>query len=105
MDIIQECMQMTAYGGEAKSLAMLAIKQAREGDVRQAEESLSKSEEALRKSHDAHTKLLSNDAENEGLQVSLFMVHAADHLTSAEIIHDLAGEFIYLHKNQQKEVG
>ena len=103
MDIIQECMQMTSYGGEAKSLAMLAIKQAREGDFVLAEESLSKAEEAIQKSHRAHTELLRNDAENEGMQVSLFMVHAADHLTSAEIIRDLAGEFIYLHKNQKKE--
>jgi cellobiose-specific phosphotransferase system component IIA len=32
MDSIMECMNMTAYGGEAKSKAMLAIQRAREGD-------------------------------------------------------------------------
>jgi Phosphotransferase system cellobiose-specific component IIA len=103
MDIIQECMQMTSYGGEAKSLGMLAIKEAREGNFDNAEKSLLNAEEALKKSHQAHTKLLCNDAENEGMQVSLFMVHAADHLTSAEIIYELARELIYLHKSQREK--
>jgi len=96
MDVIQECMQMTSYGGEAKSLAMLAIKQARKGNFDQAWSSLKKSAEALEKSHQAHTNLLSYSAEDDNLRVTLFMVHAADHLTSAEIIYALAEELIYL---------
>ncbi|MCL1928279.1 MAG: PTS lactose/cellobiose transporter subunit IIA [Treponema sp.] len=98
MDIISECMQMTSFGGEAKSLAMLAIEQARNGDFGQAEESIRKSAESLKKSHQAHTNLLSYEAEEENLQVTLFMVHASDHLTSASVIHLLAEELIYLHK-------
>jgi cellobiose-specific phosphotransferase system component IIA len=41
-----------------------------------------------------------NEAEEdeEGLRVSLFMVHAADHLSSADVIHLMAEELIYLHK-------
>ena len=98
MDVITECMQTTSYGGEAKSLAMLAIMQAREGNFEQAEENMKKSEESLKKSHQAHTNLLSYEADEEDLKVTLFMVHAADHLTSASVIHLLAEELIYLHK-------
>ena len=97
MDAINECMQMTSYGGEAKSLALAAIQQARGGAVDKANESMAKAKEALAKSHHAHTNLLSYDAENEDLKVTIFMVHAADHLSSAETIYLLAEEFIYLY--------
>ena len=90
---------MTSFGGEAKSLALIAIEQARNGDFEHAEESMKKSTEALKKSHNAHTNLLSREADEEQLQVTMFMIHAADHLTSANVIHLLAEELIYLHKN------
>ena len=100
MDIIQKCMEMTSYGGEAKSQALLAIEQARNGNFEQAEENMKKSSEALKKSHQAHTDLLKREADEEELQVTLFMIHAADHLTSANVIHLLAEELIYLHKRR-----
>jgi len=98
MDAIHECMQMTSYGGEAKSMALLAIQEARKGNFKKAEESMKKAEESLKKSHQAHTNLLSYEADKEDLRVTLFMIHAADHLTSASVIHLLAEELIYLHK-------
>ena len=98
MDVIHECMQMTSFGGEAKSLAMFALRQAREGDFVKAEETMKKSSQSLARSHQAQTNLLSRDAEEEDVQVSVFMLHAADHLASAQVIHLLAEEMIYLHK-------
>ena len=98
MDVESECMQMTSFGGEAKSLALLAIEQARNGDFSQAEEYMKRSTESLKKSHQAHTNLLSYEADEEDLKVTLFMVHASDHLTSASLINLLAEELIYLHK-------
>jgi len=102
MDVIQECMKMISFGGDAKSLAMLAIKQAREGRHQEAEDTMKKAEESLLKSHQAHTDLLSYDAEKQDLQVTLFMVHAADHLNAAETVFMLARELILLHREVQK---
>lgn len=104
MDAIGECMQMTSYGGEAKSLALLAIKQARAGASGQAEESMKKAKEALTKSHEAHTNLLTYDAEAEDLRVTIFMVHAADHLNAADTIYLLAEEFIYIYRKEGEDV-
>ncbi|MDO4198334.1 MAG: PTS lactose/cellobiose transporter subunit IIA [Erysipelotrichaceae bacterium] len=98
MDAIAECMNMIAYGGEAKGHALEAINQAKEGDFAACEESLKLSDEALTKSHQAHTNLLFYDAQNQDLQVTILMVHAADHLGSAETIRTLADEIIYLIK-------
>jgi len=91
-------MQMTSYGGEAKSLALLAIKEAREGNIEKAEEEMKKADEALKKSHHAHANLLRYEADEENLQLSLFMVHAADHLSSADVVILLAEELIHLYK-------
>lgn len=98
MDVIQECMNMIANGGEAKSLAMQAISQARVGKFKEAEESLKLSDKALIKSHQAHTTLLFHDAEHQDLKVSILMVHAADHLSSAETVRILAEDMIELYR-------
>ena len=104
MDVILECMTITSFGGEAKSLAIQAIEYAREGNFDKAEATLDKTEEALAKSHEAHSKLLTYDAQNGDLQVSIFMVHAADHLNAAEIVSALAREIILLHKELKANV-
>jgi PTS system cellobiose-specific IIA component len=104
MDPILECMTMTSFGGEAKSLAIQAIGCARLGDYQEAEDALLKAEQALGKSHEAHTRLLNYDAQNGDLHVSIFMVHAADHLNAAEIINVLAREIILLHKELKEHV-
>lgn len=96
MDIIQECMTMTSYGGEAKSLSIQAIRQARQGDFKKAEESLTNAKEALAKSHAAHSRLLTQDARDEDIRVSVFMLHAADHLASASTMETLAEEIVEL---------
>jgi len=102
MDKINECMQIISFGGEAKSLALQAMKESRERDFEQAEKSIKKSSEALLKSHKAHTNLLSYEAGEfeENQQTSFFMVHAADHLTAASVVNLLAEEIIYLHKER-----
>jgi PTS system cellobiose-specific IIA component len=104
MDIIEECMKMTSFGGQAKSLALQAIRQARQGSYAEAEKTMAEAGEYLAKSHEAHTNLLSTDAENEGeeMRVTLFMVHAADHLSSADTVCVLAEELIYLYQKKEK---
>ncbi|NMB55818.1 MAG: PTS lactose/cellobiose transporter subunit IIA [Leptolinea sp.] len=104
MDVILECMTMTSFGGEAKSLALQAIALAREGKFEEAESTLEKTEEALAKSHESHARLLNYDAKNGDLKVTIFLVHAADHLASAETVTVLAREIILLHKEVKKNV-
>ncbi len=98
MNAIEECMNMIAHGGEAKSFALLAIQQAREGNFEESEKSLELSDKALVLSHQAHTNLLFYDAEHQDLNVTILMVHAADHLNGAETIRELAIEMVLLHK-------
>jgi PTS system cellobiose-specific IIA component len=103
LDIIEECMKMTSFGGQAKSLAMQAVSLARLGDLAGADKTMVEAGEYLTRSHEAHTNLLSTDAENEGaeIHVTLFMVHAADHLSSADTVCLLAEEIIHLYRRKE----
>lgn len=100
MDAIEKSMEIIANSGEGKSLAMKAIKQARAGKYEEAEADLKHADEAIIKAHQAHSKLLFYDAEHQDLKINMLLVHAADHLTAAGIIRELAEEIIYLYKTR-----
>lgn len=98
MDIIEKSMEIIANAGEGRSLAMMAVHYARLNQIAEAEESLAKAKSSITKGHQAHSELLFHDAQEQDLTVSLLMVHAADHLTGAEIMGEMAEEFIFLYK-------
>ncbi len=104
LDPISKSMEIIAYGGDGKSMAMMAIAKAREGAFAEAEELLEKAEASIVKSHQLHSELLFYDAEHQDLHFSMLMVHAADHLTSADIIKEMAAEFIHLYKEVKRDV-
>lgn len=101
MDVLQECMNMIAFSGEAKSLTFQAIKEAREHNFAQAAETLKMADASLIKGHQAHTNLLFYEADNKEIKVTLLLLHSADHLNSAETIRALADEIILIHKERE----
>lgn len=88
--------QLISLAGDAKSSALLAIRAAREGDFSGAEEQLERAELELRKAHRAQTEMLAQEARGEPVPVNIILVHAQDHLTSAMLVRELAGQFIDL---------
>jgi len=98
MDVIEKSMEIIAHGGDGKSLAMMAIQKAREGNFTEAEDLLKQSHEAIVKCHQCHSELLFYDAEHQDLKVSMLLIHAADHLTSADMTKAMAEEIIHLYK-------
>lgn len=102
MDHSEECMEMIANAGEAKTLALNALSLAGQGAFEEAEKVLQDSEDALNKAHAAHTKLLFCEAQEEDLKVTLLMMHAGDHLNSADTIKVLVEELIRVYKQTMK---
>lgn len=98
MDAIEKSMEIIAYGGEGKSLAMMAIQKAREGAFEEAEALMKQAHDAIVKCHQCHSELLFYDAEHQDLQLSLLLIHAADHLTGADMSELMAEEMIHLYK-------
>ena len=101
MEITEELIitELVVNGGNARGLAIEAIKAARNRDFDRAKEKLTECEEALTKAHQVHTGILQAEArERRGGEVSLLMVHAQDHLMNAITVRELAVQMIEMYK-------
>ncbi len=93
-------MGLIVNGGNARSLAMQAIQEAKKGNFDQANQKLAECKESLLEAHHSQTELLSKEAAGDKTEVSLLMVHAQDHLMNAITVKDLASEIIDLYRNK-----
>ena len=88
--------------GMAKSLAMEAIREARNGNYDEAEKKIEEAKGFLLEGHHAHSGLIHKEANGEKLEFSLIIMHAEDQLISAETIKDIAIELIEMTKTFKK---
>ena len=95
----QEIMELITYGGEARSLALSAMKKISLYKFSEAEELLRESSKSILKAHKVQTKLLSLEANGEMPEVKLLMVHAQDHLMDAMVIRDITEQMLVIQKN------
>lgn len=89
--------QIISFAGNAKSSAMMAIRESREGNPEAAAKLLGEADSDLHAAHGAQTKMLTQEARGNAVPLNIILVHAQDHLTSAMLVRDLAEEFIKLH--------
>ena len=91
-------MILIIFGGEAKSSAIEAIRAAKESDFDKADERIEAASKAIVEAHHGQTELLTKAANGEEVAVSIYMVHAQDHLMTGIAFVDLAREIIELYK-------
>ncbi|MGX7047438.1 hypothetical protein RU86_GL000157 [Lactococcus piscium] len=91
-------MPLIMYGGEAKSSAVEAIRAAKTGDFKTADERIAAASKSIIEAHHSQTELLTKAANGEDVPVSIYMVHAQDHLMTGIAFVDLAKEIIDLYK-------
>lgn len=84
--------------GMAKSLAIEALRDVREGKYDEAEKKMNEVSEYLVKGHHAHTSLIQKEAAGEKVEFSLIIMHAEDQMMSAETIKSLVEEMIEMFK-------
>lgn len=90
-----------ANAGDSKSDSMEAIDNAENGDFKAAEECLKLADEAIVKAHEIHTKLLVQEANDPGcITATMMLIHASNHLTSAEMSREFAERIIHIYKKQ-----
>ncbi|ERK28425.1 MULTISPECIES: PTS lactose/cellobiose transporter subunit IIA [Clostridium] len=99
MDYQDIIFQIIVNGGDAKSYAMQAIKQAKAGSIDEAKKSLKSCSESLEKAHNMQTGLIQEEAAGNAQEVTLLMVHAQDHFMNAMTVRDLAQEFIDMYES------
>lgn len=96
-------MQLIMNSGNAKSLAMEAIKSARCGQLGEAEIKINEASDAINLAHKIQTELLTLEASGENFDFSLLLTHSQDHMMNSITTIDLAKEFVYLWKSLKGE--
>lgn len=85
--------QIISSVGTARSSYIEAIQEAKNKNYGRAKELIEEGDQAFIEGHDAHLKLLQEEAEGKSI-VSLLILHAEDQLMSAEGFKQIALEFI-----------
>ncbi|HJG37203.1 PTS lactose/cellobiose transporter subunit IIA [Enorma phocaeensis] len=89
---------LIADAGEAKSLAFMALNEAKAGNFEACDENMKQSDEAYLRAHNKQTELLVKEANGEHTPVNVMLVHAQDHLMTANLARELIRELIELYR-------
>lgn len=98
MDIESTVMELIIAAGEAKSLAMEALRAARRGEWTGVDDLLAESAAAARRAHEVQTQLIGLDEGEGKVPVTLILVHAQDHIMTSMLAREMIGEMIELHR-------
>lgn len=85
---------IVAYAGDAETDLLDALSAARKGDYAKARELVKSAEDSINLAHNTQTKLLSEEAGGEELDVTFIMVHAQDTLMTTMMLKNEAQFFI-----------
>ncbi len=97
--------QIISAVGTARSCYIEAIQAAKQGDYAGAAQLIAEGEKDFVEGHDAHAKLLEQEANGTGEPIGLLILHAEDQLMSAEAFKTIAQEFIELYQRLDKQEG
>lgn len=100
-DLDMIVMDIIVHSGNARSLAIEALREARQGHFESAESKLAECEAELTEAHHVQTELLVGETNGQAIPVSLIMVHAQDHLMNAMTVKDLTKELIVILKEKE----
>jgi PTS system cellobiose-specific IIA component len=75
--------EIISYAGDARGIAMEAIKLAKTGGFEEAEKKIEEAKVQLNKAHDNLFEVVSGEANGNKADVNILMVHAHSHLTLA----------------------
>lgn len=102
MELTEILTLMIAYSGESTSSSMEAIALAQQGALAEADTQMEQAAQALGKAHEAHMDLLVREANGEKLEITLLLIHASNHMSSAEMIHNVAKCFIKQYRKGER---
>ncbi|UNL84704.1 PTS lactose/cellobiose transporter subunit IIA [Priestia koreensis] len=96
--------EIISYGGNARSLAHEALTAAEQEDFKKSSNIIEEAKTELNQAHSVQTKLINMELNGEGIEKSLLLVHAQDHLMTAISELSLIERMISMHKKFSTEV-
>lgn len=103
VDLEEIITELVVNGGDAKSKAIMAIRQAKSGNFGKAQDFINECNVALNNAHAFQSELLTKEAQGAGVNISLVMIHGQDHLMNAITTRDLAIEMIELYRTLENK--
>jgi len=91
-------MQLIMHAGDARSLAIEAVRAARKGVFDEASKLMIECQEKMVQAHKFQTELIFAESNGENVPISLLMIHAQDHVMNAMTVKDMAFEMIAMAK-------
>ena len=91
-------MNIILHSGNARSLAMEAIQEAKKGNFETANKYITEATQSLGEAHKSQTDLIQGEARGEKSEISILLIHAQDHLMNAMTLKDMAAEMVELYK-------
>lgn len=98
MDLEMVAMQLVGNAGESRSLSFEALAAAKNGEFEKAYQLLDEAKIKSLAAHEIQTELICREADGNGVELGLLMVHAQDHLMTSILARDLINELIELYK-------
>lgn len=89
-------MDIICNAGEARSLAILAVEEAKNGNVAKAKEMLVEAKEVMNNAHNAQTKLITQEMSGDPVAINVLLIHSQDHLMTTIAYHQMAENTIDL---------
>ena len=90
--------EIIASAGQACSLAFEALGYARDNNFIKARELIEESKKESLLAHRCQTRLLTQEASGDHVDVDVLLVHAQDHLMTAQLARELIEEIINLYE-------
>lgn len=94
-------MELIVNAGDARNMAIEAVRLARDGKWEEADQRMKDCEAALIAAHSSQTDLIQGELNGKPVPVTLLMVHAQDHLMNALTVKDLSKELIAIMKKEK----
>lgn len=91
-------MGLIANSGASRTFAFEALKCAENGNYEEALSLLKKSNDSFVTAHKIQTELLSMEARDEEIEISILLIHAQDHLMTSMLAKELIEKLINMHE-------
>lgn len=93
-----EIFEIISHTGEARENIFNALNAAKDNDFEKAKEFMSISDGKMLEAHNVQTKLINEDIKDNGIKISLLMVHAQDQFMTAMSEQFLVTQMIEMYK-------
>lgn len=96
MEDYSQSFKIILHAGNSKSKSREALSLSKKNMFQDCQKLLDVAREELNLSHQLQTELIQEEIKNDNNVLNMLMVHAQDHISSAETILELAEEMIVL---------